>query len=106
MEQFSIRVSISITSPEARESIQQAFIRSYQDIGANENPGEYLARKCEEYILGIYSKNSGDFMAESARALHLDEIGKAAIIRKRVDGDLSLPADAFEPQTEADKPEQ
>lgn len=84
-DKFSINASISISPDNVRQDIEEVFVRAYGGIGDDETPAEFVARKCEEFILNTYSTHKANFEADALRAQIITEVKEVAAIKQRKD---------------------
>lgn len=83
---FSLNVQINVTPKDVLQDIATAFDNSYRsERGSDESPEEFLHRKVEEFIFGIYrSRKVNDRLMGIERDFG-KELTAAATFRQRVD---------------------
>lgn len=91
MENFEIVVSISVQPDAVREQIEQAFIANFGPPGSDEQPGEHLARRAEEWILQIFKSVAINQAMQQINQQKTIEIDAAATIKKRKDKPVGKP---------------
>ena len=85
MPKFSIISNLSISPLNLAEEIRSAIQKYFDDRGDDESSEEYLNRKVEEYILGIYRQRMESEALAVAAETKRAEINADAQIRVRKD---------------------
>ena len=70
-----ITVSVSNDDPTIKKDIEQKFINHFGQIGESETGEHFVARKCEEWLLGVYTNQAA---SEAVTNVHQET--KAAIL--------------------------
>lgn len=83
---FTLNVQINVTPKDVLQDIATAFDNSYRsERGTDESPEEFLHRKVEEFIFGIYrSRKVNDRLSGIERDFG-KELTAAVTLRQRVD---------------------
>jgi|SRR5882672_6299458 len=79
---FTITVTLDVEPMSVGGEIATAFQDAYKDQGPTETGQRYIERKCEEYILSVFSATTSDAAGLDVAKTMRQDINDAASIKQ------------------------